>query len=113
MKTKPAFTRLLKAVKEMKAVQAGKILPARVTTFTPDGNGGFVPCITTPRDDAALSKRVRKQLGMSQSDFSKFLGVPLNTIQNWEQGVCAPTGAALTLLKVAAQNPQAVLDAVA
>jgi putative transcriptional regulator len=111
--SKPAFTRLLNAVKEMKAIQSGKLLPAKVSTLKPDGKGGYTRTVTTPRKDAELAKRVRLQLGMSQSEFSKFLSVPLNTIQNWEQGARAPTGAALTLLKVAEKNPQAVLDAVA
>lgn len=31
-------------------------------------------------------KRLRLRYGMTQKDFSKFTGIPLRTIQNWECG---------------------------
>lgn len=53
---------------------------------------------------------IREQTGLSQSRFAGLLGVSLRALQDWEQGRRAPSGAARTLLLVAARNPQAVLE---
>jgi len=39
------------------------------------------------------------------------IGVSLATLQNWEQGRRLPEGPARALLKVAADNPKAVAEA--
>ena len=31
-------------------------------------------------------KKIREDLGMSQSQFAEHFGINLNTLQNWEQG---------------------------
>lgn len=93
---KALFEDLLKGVSEMQAIRAGKMKPARVTKLTPEH----------PRV-------VRTQLGMTQEQFADMLGVPVGTLRNWEQGIRQPVGAAKTLLRVAAKNPKAVLDALA
>lgn len=38
------------------------------------------------------------------------LGVSVRTLQEWEQGRRAPSGAARTLLVIAAKNPRALVD---
>ena len=53
---------------------------------------------------------IRESMGMSQSRFAELLGVSVRTLQEWEQGRRAPSGAARTLLLIAATNPQALLD---
>ena len=53
---------------------------------------------------------VREKTGLSQSDFARLLGVSVRTLQEWEQGRRAPSGAARTLLLIAERNPQALLD---
>ena len=53
---------------------------------------------------------IRKKSGLSQAQFSQLLGVSVRTLQDWEQGRRSPSGAARTLLMIAAKNPQAVLD---
>ena len=50
----------------------------------------------------------RVKVGMSQSEFAQLLGVSVRTLQDWEQGRREPSGAAKTLLKIAARNPEAV-----
>lgn len=52
----------------------------------------------------------RKTLGLSQAEFAKLLGVSVRMLQDWEQGRKQPSGAASTLLKVAAKHPDALLD---
>jgi len=53
---------------------------------------------------------IREKTGLSQSRFAELLGVSVRTLQEWEQGRRAPSGAARTLLLVAARNPAALLD---
>jgi len=53
---------------------------------------------------------IRERTGLSQSRFARLLGVSVRTLQDWEQGRRAPSGAARTLLMVAARNPRALLD---
>lgn len=53
---------------------------------------------------------IREATGLSQSKFAELLGVPVRTLQEWEQGRRAPSGAARTLLRIAAKNPQALID---
>lgn len=55
---------------------------------------------------------IREATGLSQTRFAQLLGVSVRTLQEWEQGRRAPSGAARTLLLVAAKNPRA-LSAVA
>ena len=53
---------------------------------------------------------IRERTGLSQAKFAVLLGVSVRTLQEWEQGRRAPSGAARTLLLVAARNPQALLE---
>ena len=51
---------------------------------------------------------IRESTGLSQSRFAELLGVSVRTLQEWEQGRRAPSGAARTLLLIAAINPRAL-----
>lgn len=53
---------------------------------------------------------IRERTGLSQAKFASLLGVSVRTLQEWEQGRRAPSGAARTLLMVAARNPRALLE---
>lgn len=53
---------------------------------------------------------IREKTGLSQATFAKLLGVSVRTLQEWEQGRRAPSGAARTLLLIAAKNPHALLE---
>src|SRR5512136_2916014 len=53
---------------------------------------------------------IREKTGLSQARFAQLLGVSVRTLQDWEQGRRAPSGAARTLLMVADRNPRALLD---
>ena len=53
---------------------------------------------------------IRERTGLSQSRFAGLLGVSVRTLQEWEQGRRAPSGAARTLLLIAQRNPRALLE---
>ena len=54
--------------------------------------------------------KARARTGLSQVRFAELLGVSVRTLQDWEQGRRAPSGAARTLLMIAAKNPKALLE---
>ena len=53
---------------------------------------------------------IRESTGLSQAQFARLLGVSVRTLQEWEQGRRAPSGAARTLLLIAGRDPKALLD---
>ena len=53
---------------------------------------------------------IREGTGLSQPRFAELLGVSVRTLQEWEQGRRAPSGAARTLLLITAKNPRALFD---
>jgi putative transcriptional regulator len=65
---------------------------------------GFV--VRTP--DKVDVRAIRKQLGLSQSEFAARYGFSLGNVQNWEQGHRKPAGAARVLLTVIKNEPKAV-----
>ena len=56
---------------------------------------------------------IRKQLNMSQSQFSKAFGIPLRTLQCWEQGVRNLDMTAASYLRIISKFPKEVQDALA
>ena len=77
---------LLESVRQMKA---GKAARTTVVPLTPAANA-------------------RAKIGLSQAEFAALLGVSVRTLQDWEQGRREPSGAARTLLRIAAQSPEVV-----
>jgi putative transcriptional regulator len=53
---------------------------------------------------------IRESTGLSQSRFAQLLGVSIRTLQEWEQGRRSPSGAARTLLMIAAKSPRSLQD---
>ncbi|WP_102944585.1 helix-turn-helix domain-containing protein [Stenotrophomonas sp. VV52] len=78
----------------VRAVKAGKL-----------GKVNMVP--------VSIAAEARQRLGLSQAQFAGMLGVSVRTFQDWEQGRREPSGAARTLLKIAAIRPDAVHEAMA
>ena len=89
------FNDLLESVKQMKAIRSGKMKPSRITKLEKNE-------IT----------QARHRLKMTQTQFATAFGISVSTLRNWEQGHRTPSGAAITLIKVARKHPKAVLDAV-
>ena len=88
------FDKLVSSIKEAGRIKRGEIAPSRSFMFEP-----------------ADIKAIRSKLDMSQSEFAFMIGVSVATQQNWEQGRRTPEGPARALLKIAAENPEALLHA--
>jgi len=56
---------------------------------------------------------LRRRACLTQMEFAARLGVPVETIRNWEQGKRAPRGPARALLAVIAHAPETVFQALA
>jgi putative transcriptional regulator len=93
---KKDFDNLVASVRQAGSIRRGEAEPSRVTDFAP-----------------VDVKAIRRRLGKSQADFARMIGVSVPTLQNWEQGRRRPLGPARALLKVAAENPEAVAAALA
>jgi len=88
------FDDLVKSVRQAGKIRRKKMRPSREITFKP-----------------ADIKGIRDSLEKSQTEFAMMIGVSVATLRNWEQGRRIPDGPAQALLRVAAQNPEAVADA--
>jgi DNA-binding transcriptional regulator YiaG len=54
---------------------------------------------------------IRSAMGLSQSKFAQLIGVSVRTLHKWEQHTSSPSGAAKTLLKIAATHPHSIREA--
>lgn len=90
------FEKLVASVKQAGKIRRGEMKASRVFDLKP-----------------VDVKAIRSKLGLSQGEFALMIGVSVSTLQNWEQGRRRPEGPAQALLKVAAANPKAVVDALA
>ena len=77
----------------------GRPMTARTQDEIHSANGRFL--------DAAYARNVRGQTGLTQTAFAARIGVPVETVRNWEQGKRSPRGPARALLKVLEQAPEA------
>lgn len=68
-------------------------------------------CILDQELPAALALQHGKPLQDDDGVFGNFVGVSVSTLRNWEQGRRVPEGPARALLRVAAEKPQAVIEA--
>lgn len=88
------FANLVESVKQAGQIKRGELEPGRRFEFDPID-----------------IKAIREQFQKSQREFAYMIGVSVGTLQNWEQGRRKPDGPARALLRVAAKNPEAVMDA--
>src|SRR3981189_3663720 len=55
--------------------------------------------------DAAYAKGIRARTRLTQAEFAARIGVPIETVRNWEQGKRPPPAPARALLKVIDKAP--------
>jgi putative transcriptional regulator len=68
------------------------------------------PAATMAASQPAV-RDLRRRAQLTQLEFAAKLGVPVETIRNWEQGKRAPRGPARALLAVIAHSPETVFAA--
>lgn len=83
--------KLLQSVREMKARRTG-----RMTEVVPNE-----------------VVQARQSTGLSQSEFAAALSISKRTLQEWEQGRRAPSGAAQALIRIACKHPEVLREALA
>lgn len=96
---------------DLQARDAKRDIGAELLQSIRDVKAGKVGHVNVVKITAAAEARQR--LGLSQTQFAALLGVSVRTYQDWEQGRREPSGAAKTLLRVAAIRPDAVHEAMA
>jgi len=71
--------------------------------------------VPAPGEAASLPavRDLRRRSQLTQLEFAAKLGVPVETIRNWEQGKRVPRGPARALLAVIAHSPETVFAALA
>ncbi len=89
----------------------------RVVEILPDGSEHeFLPAkpaVRSQEPDALYVRQVRAASHLTQTAFASRIGVPVETLRNWEQGKRMPRGPARALLAVIAHAPETVFAALA
>lgn len=95
--------------------KAGDDIIEGMTQALAHARGEDVPGIRVHKVDLADvdAKAIRKKMKMTQDQMAHTLGVSASGYRKWEQGQRHPNGAALTLLKIMDQEPDAVRRVVA
>jgi putative transcriptional regulator len=89
---KTLFEDLTQSLKEAAAIRRGELAPGRVTEIN-------LPDV----------KAIRSQIGLTQSDFARMMGVKVTTLRNWEQHRRSPKGSAAVLLTIIANESDTAL----
>ena len=55
--------------------------------------------------------QARQRTGLTQAEFASALSISRRTLQEWEQGRRAPSGAAQALIRIARKHPEVVREA--
>ena len=72
-----------------------------------DGGAHRARAATKRGPRTRATKTVRGRTGLTQAAFAARIGVPVETVRNWEQGKRSPRGPARALLKVLEEAPEA------
>ena len=79
-----------------------------VTFLTENGQLLPAPPVNPSNPDPVA---IRSAMGLSQARFAQLIGVSVRTLHKWEQHTSSPSGAARTLLRIAATNPHSIREA--
>ena len=95
-----------------KKLTAGQRMIASAKQALAFANGETDDCVVhVPHEIDTV--RIRKKINLSQQQFAAYFGVSKRTVQEWEQGRSAPSGAARSFLTVIDREPDAVRRALA
>ena len=90
----------------------------RIVEILPDGGERQLsPPMADPRaadtGDAVYARGVRAGTKLTQAEFAARIGVPIETVRNWEQGKRSPRGPARALLKLIEKAPDVAFSVLA
>jgi putative transcriptional regulator len=93
----------------------GRIVELRDGREFPLAPATAVTALVAPTEAATppAVRDLRRRARLTQLEFAARLGVPVETIRNWEQGKRMPRGPARALLAVIAHAPDTVFSALA
>lgn len=94
------FGELMQSLDQALRYSRGEQINARTTVL---------PAPPAPMTREEIIK-LREQFNCSQTIFARLLNVSVKTLQAWEQGLRVPSDAALKLLNVARNHPDALLS---
>ena len=83
----------------------------RIVELRDGGEFPLAPAMETGSAAQMGVRDLRRRAQLTQIEFAARLGVPVETIRNWEQGKRAPRGPARALLAVIAHSPDTVFAA--
>ncbi len=89
------FSKLLESVHEAGSISRREVAPARHRAFD-------VPDI----------KALRAKTGKTQKEFALLIGVPIKTLQGWEQARRKPDATAVALLRALRADTEGVIKAI-
>lgn len=114
-KAKDAMRRFIETIDK-----GGRVEWARKTEFIPQKDGSLRRRVTrrngtVEKDEIIPSDRMlvaeaRAKTGLSQEKFAVLLGISPRTLRDWEHGRRTPSGAAQTLLRIAARHPEVLRE---
>jgi len=107
----------LKADGRIVELREGREFPlAPLTPWSAPATTSVGPATTLVAPEMVTSPAVRdlrRRARLTQQEFAARLGVPVETIRNWEQGKRMPRGPARALIAVIAHAPETVFAALA
>ena len=96
------------------------VAPARPVAASPPAHSrlasrlaSLAPRSAKPKTDAEHARAIRAATKLTQAEFAERIGVPIETVRNWEQGKRSPRGPARALLRVIEQAPDLAFAALA
>jgi putative transcriptional regulator len=84
----------------------------RIVEIMPDGSERVLTAAENGKashgegSGAAYARGIRASTRLTQAEFASRIGVPIETVRNWEQGKRSPRGPARALLKLIEKAPE-------
>jgi DNA-binding transcriptional regulator YiaG len=89
-------------------------LESALDHYDNEATGGDVYKVVnkSEKEEGASIRELRATLRLSQAQFAHNFGIPIRTLEKWEQGTRKPDHAVRSYLKVIAEMPDAVTAAI-
>lgn len=78
----------------------------RIVEILPDGTERQAAPARENANAASYARSIRARTKLTQSQFAEQIGVPIETVRNWEQGKRSPRGPARSLLRLIENAPE-------